>query len=264
MPDEILDVTTADSSTATSATATADTTAGSQNTGQADANGQPQYKSFHEHPDWQRREQTWQRRLEQRDREWERRFQEHQRQPQTTPRQPTLEQQEALRALRELQSYDPESARDRQELAALRQEVSQLRGHYQSAFTQQGRGELARMAGEIGLPNDAKSLRVIENAVTVYLADNPDAVQRFQAHDASVLKDAFKEFNDTFVSKLRRENAAATAQTKTQMLRTVPPRPAGSQSGPVAPPKLEAGKEREHMAALHKQAGEMLERATGR
>lgn len=50
MPDEILDGSAA-SSTATT-DPSADTSAGTQNTDQA--NGQPQYRGFHEHPDWQR------------------------------------------------------------------------------------------------------------------------------------------------------------------------------------------------------------------
>jgi hypothetical protein len=124
-------------------------------------------------------------------------------------------------------------------------------------LTTQGRAQLSQMAAESGLPNDEDGLAIAEMAVTHYLAKNPEAVQRFRSGDISVLKDAFSSFNNSFVSKIRRDGAAATAQTKNTMLRNVPPRQSGGQSGAVAPKPL-TGDFRKDIAGLNDEADAML------
>ena len=97
------------------------------------------------------------------------------------------------------------------------------------------RKTLAEMASAANLPTTSKALKVIENAVTVYLEDNPEGVQRFRNGDVSVLKDAFKEFDTDFLSKLKRESAATLVDTKTAAQRLPPALRSGSPPCPSAP-----------------------------
>lgn len=255
-----------ESAPVTTESAPASLPAGAQNTDQAAQNGQqPQYKSFNEHPEWQRRELTWQRRMEQQNAQWERRFADLQRQftPQNQPRQATPEQQQALQALRELQALDPENAKLQGEVAQLRQMLQGLVQQQQTALTTQGRSQLSQMAADSGLPTDQKSMAVIENAVTVYLADNPEAVQRFRNHDLSVIKDAFKEFNDTFLGKLRRETTAGIVEKKTAAAAIPTPPRNGAPPGPSAPPKVTAANEQDVRAGMREKFRALLSGGEG-
>jgi predicted RNase H-like nuclease (RuvC/YqgF family) len=219
-----------------------------------DPNGQV---PFHQHPRWQQlmRERAQERQELAQLRAAAQRWQS---QPQGQPPPLSPEEQQAIQALRRLQSLDPESAKQQQRIEQLERMLQSVQQYQQTALTTQGRGQLQQMASEAGLPTDAKSLAIIENAVTVFLADNPEAVQRFRNADLSVLKDAFSEFDKTFVSKLRREQQAATAQTKLNMTRTVPPRPTGGTPGPAAMPKAEDVGERAFLRQLSERASQRL------
>ncbi len=260
----MLDGTPTDVSTDSSPVTTdqgADTSAATQNTGTP----APSQVPFHEHPRWQQlmqerttdRQQMAQMRaqLEHFQRQAQQAAQQAQ---QSGQRQPTQDEMDAARRIRELQSYDPEYAKQQQRLDQLERRYEQMMQQQRTALTTQGHSALNRMASEAGLPTDAKSLRVLENAVTVYLADNPEAVQRFNAHDLSVLDDAFKEFNTSFLGKARRESVAGVATTKAAAAAIPTPPRNGGLPGPAAPPKVTAGNEGEIRSGMREKFRSLL------
>jgi hypothetical protein len=253
--DELIQDVSAESSPATPDPAAAPTSQATTQPAPGDQNGNV---PFHEHPRWQQlmRERAQERQELAQLRAAAQRWQQSQQQG--SQRQPTAEEQQALQALRQLQAMDPESAKQQQRIDQLERALQSVQQYQQTALTTQGRGQLQQMASDAGLPTDAKSLAIIENAVTVFLADNPEAVQRFRNADLSVLKDAFSEFDKTFVSKLRREQQVATSQTKLNMTRTVPPRQTGGASGPAAPPKATDVGERAFLRHLSDAASKHL------
>ena len=235
LSDTPVDAQQADPSPATPA-AQADPSAGTQNTAQPAAAEVP----FHQHPRWQQmmQERNADRQLITQLRQQADQFQKWQQaQQQSGQPQPTDEQRAALAALRQLQSLDPESAKQQQRIDQLERALQGVVQHQQQVLTSQGKAQLSQMAADANLPTDPKSLAIVENAVTVYLADNPEAVARFRNHDLSVIKDAFNEFNTGFLGKLRREPLAQVAETKTAAQALPRPLRTGSAPGQAAPVK---------------------------
>jgi len=258
-----MDVETQGATTTDSPTVTEPAAAPSQATTQPAQNGDQNGDNvpFHQHPRWKQVMGELQQ-LRPLRTEYQRLQQELQQlragQQQVGQRQPTPEQQQALQALRELQALDPESSKLQQRIDQLERTLQGFEQRQQTVLTTQGMNQLGEMARESGLPTDPKSLRVIENAVTVYLADNPEAVQRFRNHDLSVIKDAFKEFNDNFLGKMRRESVARVAETKQAAAAIPTPAKNGAPPGPSAPPKVTAANESDVRAGMRERFRSLL------
>ena len=263
MPDEILDGSAA-SSTATDAQA--DTSAGTQNTDLADAQ-----VPFHQHPRFQeliQQNRTYRGQIEQVGRTVQSLQQELQaikaERQAAGQTQPSQEEVQAGNALVSLIRQHPElrglldAPKQLGNVRQLTERLERMERTQHSGITQSGRKVISDFVTSANLPKDSAGR--LERYVLGHLHDDPDAMARFTSGDVSVIGEVLADLKTSLLDQARRDGTAALGATKNQLLRTVPPRQAGSQSGAVAPPKLEPGKEREHLAALHKQGDEMLER----
>lgn len=253
----------ADSTTADPAQQ-ADPSAGTQNTGQPAEAQVP----FHQHPRWQERTREIQT-LRQQNQSLNTTLQQLQgrlqqleaaRSPSTPPSQEELAAREALHRL------DPNLKNVGQygeKLGELEGAVSEFR---QERFVTTGERQIEVFAKQHGL--DAATL---SNTLTEIIKNDPALMERAQKGDARLVSQYLQGLQPVVASlrsqgqQAQREATVNAAQTKQQMLRTVPPRQAGSQSGAVAPPTLasDGSNAREHMAGLHKQADVLLERLKG-
>ena len=218
-------------------------------------NGQPQYKGFHEHPDWQR--MVSERRQDRATiQQLTRQVQELTRAREDAGRtQPTREEMEAREALYRL---DP----NLKGIGDLSQKIAGFEGVattlLQNNFFSQGDAMIGRFAQQHGLKSED-----VAKAFYEAVSDDPAAMQRVERGDVRLITSWLKGLEPvvatmkTQTTNAQREGAAATAQTKQTMLRTVPPRPAGSQSGPAAPKPL-TGDFRKDMKTLNDEADAML------
>lgn len=235
------------------ATATADTTAGSLNTDQANANGQPM-RGFHDHPDWQRMvsERKQDRQLIA---ELNQRLQGIDQRTQPQPAQPSDEEMQAADALKRLMSLHPElkglldAPKSAQDVAQLKQMVQQLVGQQRTGWVAAGKKEIATAATRLGV--DAGRL---EKTVLGFLADDPALYQRFmQNGDASAITEVLKDIEDNVFGPSRRSATAGLAQQKLTTAK-LPPRAAGGLPGEPGRQTLEPGKEREYRDSMHSRA----------
>ena len=217
---------------------------------------------FHQHPDWQRMVRD-RNDANARAHQLEQRL----RQLETTPRTPgtprTPEEQraraDALQALNDLVGDDPKwkavlaLAQHGPQIVQGLQGVQNLTRAQQDGLVRGARTELSSLAKEAGLPHTGDALDTIEDIVTGIIGRDPDAMQKFQQGDTSVVSAAFKKLADGFVANLRRSSTATLVDTKNKV-RQLPPVSRGGPAGPAAPAKLEPGKEREYEAGLHKSA----------
>ena len=133
----------------------------------------------------------------------------------------------------------------------------------QDRFVSGGERMIEGFAKEHGL----NAVAISQNLAAI-IKNDPQLMARAAKGDVSLVANLLGAIAPVVAAMKQQQTAAqrgttaATAQTKTDMLRTVPPRPAGSQSGAVAPPKLapDGSNAREHLEAMHKQGGQMLER----
>lgn len=265
MADE-LDVTAA-SSTATdgsAASSTANGPATSAETVNTDQ-GQPTYRSFSEHPDWQRmvRErndartslQQMQQRLQQL---------EGAARPAPATGQPSAEETAAAEALHKLMNLHPELkqllalAKAGPQLVRGYQGVEALTRSQQDNLVRSGRSEVVSLAKAAQLPTSEHAIDLMEEMVVALVRRDADATEKFLNGDLQPVRDAFKRVTEGFIADVRRQPAATLADTKNKTTRLPPAPRSGGAAGPEAPAKLEPGKEREFASALHRRAMEML------
>ena len=181
--------------------------------------------------------------------------------PAGTPRTPEEQRAraDALQALNDLVGDDPKwkavlaLAQHGPQIVQGLQGVQNLTRAQQDGLVRGARTELSSLAKEAGLPHTGDALDTIEDIVTGIIGRDPDAMQKFQQGDTSVVSAAFKKLADGFVANLRRSSTATLVDTKNKV-RQLPPVSRGGPAGPAAPAKLELGKEREYEAGLHKTA----------
>ena len=142
------------------------------------------------------------------------------------------------------------------------QGVQDLTQAQTQALLRSGRTEISSLATKAGLPASDEDIDHLEEMVAGVIRRTPGAEERFRQGDLSVVNDAFKKITDGFVANLRRPAAAQLADTKNKVQR-LPPAPRGGLPGGAAPPKLEAGKERQYEQSLHQKAMDMLSSLTG-
>jgi len=260
----------ADSSAAQTQDATQGAPAGAVNTDQAQNGAQAQEKltPFHQHPDWQRmvrernESRTAQDQMRQELQALRQSHQAAQRAGQASQVSP--EEQQAIDALSTLLKKSPwgktllglvDAA---PHLIKGYQGVQQLTQTQQTGVINSSRREIGTLAQSAGLPHAAGDVDLYEDIVTGIIGRDPEALQRFQQGDTSVVGDAFKKFTDGFAATLRRGPTAALVDTKLKT-KQLPPRPAGGAAGPAAPEKLKPGDDpRQFAANMGKRARAML------
>lgn len=260
--------------TADSAPATpdqsADTSAGTQNTGQPAQNGQtPQYKGFHEHPDWQRMVQE-RRQDRQVIADLNRRLQGlDQRTQQQTGPQPSPEEMQAAEALRKLIGQHPE-LKGMLDAPKYGERLESIEGAFRQFMAQQSQAQVqnavqrvASLAKAENLPASKEYLQRLVKLVAAEAQGIENGDARYKAGDLSVLDEAFNSVKAQFLSHHQRQGAAALGANKLNLTNQVPPRQSGGQSGAVAPKPL-TGDFRKDMSAMNDEADAMLRNLIGK
>lgn len=272
MADEGLDVGAGGSSTAATDARSA-APAGAENTVQQNGN-QPQYKGFHEHPDWQRmvserkQERAVLAQLHAKVAEYERAQAEAAKPAPGAPRTPEdqFARMQALAALKELIGEDAdlkgilELAKLAPQLQGVTQHVNGLRSAQTRATVQAGHEAIRQLAKENNLPAEmvnGPAFDHLEDLVTGVFTRNPELAQRFLNGDRAAITEAWKKL-DPFIGGLRQP--AALRDTKAN-LQGLPPAPRGGAPGSPAPPKLDPANPKAFEKALHEVAGRALSEA---
>jgi hypothetical protein len=181
------------------------------------------------------------------------------------------QRQQAQRALRELQSDDPDYKRVlqlskaapalAQAVVTAQQQIAQLTQQHTQTFARSEESRLYQMATASGMMfRSADDFAAFNDHVASIVARYPQALQAFLAGDTSVLPAAFQLARQQIAQHEQRARANV-AQTKTALQR-VPPRIAGSAPGAPPIPRFDPKDPRGSMAKVHAAAAQAYQELT--
>lgn len=191
-------------------------------------------------------------------------------QPSRSPEE-EAQRQQALRALRELQSDDPDYKRVlqlskaapalAQAVVAAQQQIAQLTQQHTQTFARGEEGRLYQMATASGMSfRNADDFQEFNDHVAGIIARYPKALQAFLAGDPNVVPLAFQAARREIAQYTQRANAQV-AQSKTALQR-VPPRMTGSAAGSPPIPRFDPKDPRGSMDKVHQAAARAYQEMT--
>ena len=181
------------------------------------------------------------------------------------------QRQQALRALRELQSDDPDYKRVlqlskaapalAQAVVGMQQQLANLQQGHTQNFARAEEGRLYQMATASGMTfRDANDFQEFNDHVASIIARYPQAMRAFLAGDPNVVPAAFNLARQQLAQQEQRATARV-AQTKTALQR-VPPRMTGSAPGSAPIPRFDPKDPRGSMAKVHAAAAQAYQELT--
>jgi hypothetical protein len=181
------------------------------------------------------------------------------------------QRQQASRALRELQSDDPDYKKVlqlskaapalAQAVIQAQQQIAQLTQQHTQNFARAEEGRLEQMALASGMTfRNRAEFQELNDHVAGIIARYPQAMQAFLAGDPNVVPAAFEMARRQLAQHEQRARASV-AQTKTALQR-VPPRIAGSAPGSPPIPRFDPKDPRGSMARVHAAAAQAYQDLT--
>ena len=181
------------------------------------------------------------------------------------------QRQQALRALRELQSDDPDYKRVlqlskaapalAQAVVGMQQQLANLQQGHTQNFARGEEGRLYQMATASGMTfRNADDFQQFNDHVASIIARYPQAMQAFLAGDTSIVPAAFQVARQQLAQHEQRARASV-AQTKTALQR-VPPRMTGTAPGSPPIPRFDPRDPRGSMAKVHAAAAQAYQELT--
>lgn len=150
--------------------------------------------------------------------------------------------QEAYGALEKILSSTPKGQKllamleKADDLMAAPSQVQQQRLLGLRALEQQGLSHISQLADQAKLPADEKYRTALVRLIQAEALEMPNGAERFRSGDLSVLDEAFKAVQESFIAHMQRAGQALAAKQRTSAL---PPAPRGGAAGPAGLEKFD-------------------------
>lgn len=128
------------------------------------------------------------------------------------------------------------------QLESGQQTLTRIQQQQAQALSRQSISHITNLAEKAGY--DVKNqpwVASLVRGIAAHALATPGANERFDQGDLTVLDEVFKEYQETFLSRLQRAGQAQTLATK-QRTASLPPAPRGGAAGPPGLPKFDGSK----------------------